>query len=106
MCEQSFETHKSLCSTKMEDGRSIISSQLPAVRKIVLEPQTMKLLSFIEKTGRTKASKGSVKTAFKYRCVLCNSRKYFIKVVAEGHLGGSAVEGLPLAQGMILGSWD
>ena len=28
------------------------------------------------------------------------------KELAQGHLGGAAVEHLPLAQGMILGSWD
>ena len=32
--------------------------------------------------------------------------KESLKGNSEGHLGGSAVECLPLAQGVILGSWD
>ena len=59
MCEKSFETHKSLCSIKMDDGRNVISYQLPVERKIVSEPRTVKLLSYIEKLGHTKASEGS-----------------------------------------------
>ena len=57
MCEKSFQTHKSLCSNKMEDGRNIISSQSPAIRKIVSEPQTVKLLSYVEKLAIPKQVK-------------------------------------------------
>lgn len=57
MCEKSFKTHKSLCSIKMEDGRNIISSQSPAIGKIVSEPQTVKLLSYVEKLAILKQVK-------------------------------------------------
>lgn len=57
MCEKSFKTHKSLCSIRMEDGRNIISSQLPAIRKIVSEPWTVKLLSYVEKLAIPKQVK-------------------------------------------------
>lgn len=41
----------------MEDGRNIISSQLRAIRKIVSEPWTVKLLSYVEKLAIPKQVK-------------------------------------------------
>lgn len=41
----------------MEDGRNIISSQLPAIRKIVSEPQIVELLSYVEKLAIPKQVK-------------------------------------------------
>ena len=37
---------------------------------------------------------------------VCNGRLSLIKKDLQGHLGGSMVEHLPLAQGVIPGSWD
>ena len=38
--------------------------------------------------------------------LLLQSGEMLLKMGNEGHLGGSAVEHLPLVQGMILGLWD
>lgn len=53
MCEKSFETHKPLCSVKMEDSGNSISALVACCKKIVSAPRTAKLPNHWEKLDRS-----------------------------------------------------
>lgn len=58
MCEKSFETHKSLCSIKMEDSGNTISALVACCKKIVSAPRTAKLPNYWEKLDPPTQMKG------------------------------------------------